>query len=109
MSERDRLYLEHIQECIGRINDYAAPGREHFFKSTMAQDAVMRNFEIIGEAVKRLSDHVLDRTRDIPWHSIAGFRDVLIHDYMRIDLEEVWAAIENDLPDLKEAVDYLLK
>ena len=73
------------------------------------QDAVMRNFEIIGEAVKRLSDTIIAQTQDIPWHSIAGFRDVLIHGYMDVDLNQVWKVIEDDLPNLKEAVDYLLK
>ena len=109
MNERDLLYLGHIQECIQKIQTYTAPGRDHFMTNPQAQDAVMRNFEIIGEAVKRLSDEVLDRTRDIPWHSIAGFRDVLIHGYMDVDLGQVWKVIENDLPNLKEAVDYLLK
>lgn len=109
MNEHDRLYLGHIQECIQKIEAYTAPGREHFLSNDQTQDAVMRNFEIIGEAVKRLSDQVLDRTRDIPWHSIAGFRDVLIHGYMDVDLNQVWKVIERDLPDLKEAVDYLLK
>ena len=109
MNERDRLYLGHIQECIQKIEAYTTPGREHFMSNSLTQDAVMRNFEIIGEAVKRLSDEVLDRTQDVPWREIAGFRNILIHDYMRIELDEVWAAIVNDLPGLKEAVDYLLK
>ena len=109
MSERDRLYLGHIQESIEKIQRYAAPGREHFMANQQAQDAIMRNFEIIGEAVKRLSSEVVNRTQDIPWHSIAGFRDVLIHGYMDVDLNQVWKVIERDLPDLREAVDYLLK
>ena len=74
-----------------------------------AQDAIIRNFEIIGEAVKRLSDQVLDRSEDIPWHQIAGFRNVLIHGYMDVDLDQVWNVIERYLPDLKEATNYLLK
>jgi uncharacterized protein with HEPN domain len=58
---------------------------------------------------KRLSDQVLDRSEDIPWHQIAGFRNVLIHGYMDVDLDQVWNVIERYLPDLKEAVNYLLK
>ena len=109
MNEKDRLYLGHIAECIERIEEYIAPGRDHFMANHQAQDAVIRNFEIIGEAVKRLSDQVLERTQDIPWHQISGFRDVLIHGYMDVDIEQVWNVIERYLPNLKKAVDYLLK
>ena len=105
----DRLYLTHIAECIRRIEEYAAPGRDHFMTNTMMQDAVVRNFEIIGEAAKRLSAGTLDKVPEIPWRRVAGFRDVLIHDYSGVDYEEVWNIIENDLHNLKEAVNYLLK
>ena len=105
----DRLYLTHIAECIRRIEEYAAPGRDHFMTNTMMQDAVVRNFEIIGEAAKRLSPGVLDKVPEIPWRRVAGFRDVLIHDYSGVDYEEVWNIIENELHNLKEAVNYLLE
>jgi uncharacterized protein with HEPN domain len=109
VNEKDRLYLGHIAERIDRIEKYAAPGRNHFMSDDQAQDAIICNFEIIGEAVKRLSDQVLDRSEDIPWHQIAGFRNVLIHGYMDVDLDQVWNVIERYLPDLKEATNYLLK
>jgi len=105
----DRLYLAHIAERIERIEKYAAPGRDHFMSDEQTQDAIMRNFEIIGEAVNRMSDETLERTPDIPWHQIAAFRNVLIHGYMGVKLERVWNVIENDLYNLKEAVHYLLK
>jgi uncharacterized protein with HEPN domain len=107
--ERDRLYLGHIADCIARIEVYTAQGREHFMSSNQVQDAVMRNFEIIGEAVNHISDQTLDQTPDIPWHEIAGFRNVLIHGYMNVDIKQVWNVIENDLFNLKQAVNYLLK
>jgi uncharacterized protein with HEPN domain len=75
----------------------------------MAQDAVERNFEIIGEAAKRLSTGIKQTQDTIPWRRIAGFRDVLIHDYEDIDLDEVWAIIAGDLPPLKIAVVAMLK
>lgn len=109
MIDRDKLYIGHIAECIERIEKYAKPGRDYFMGDTLIQDAVMRNFEIIGEAVRQLSDKTLERTPDIPWHRIAAFRNVLIHGYMNVDLEQVWNVIENDLTNLKEAVNYLLK
>jgi len=109
MMSDDRLYLTHIAECIARIEEYTAQGRDHFMKSHLVQDAVIRNFEIIGEAVNQISDQTLDRTPDIPWHQISAFRNVLIHGYMGINLERVWNVVENDLYNLKEAVNYLLK
>jgi uncharacterized protein with HEPN domain len=75
---------------------------------TLTQDGIIRNFEIIGEAVRNLSGKTLDRTPDIPWHRITAFRNVLIHGYFKVDLEQVWNVIENELCNLKEAVHYLL-
>ena len=105
----DRLYLTHITERIERIERYAAPGRDHFMSDEQAQDAIIRNFEIIGEAVNRISDGTLDRMPDIPWHQIAAFRNMLIHGYMGVKLERVWNVIENDLSNLQAATNYLLK
>ena len=109
MIDDDRLYLTHIAERIARIEKYAAPGREHFMSDNRTQDAVIRNFEIIGEAAKRISTGTLDKVPEIPWRRVSGFRDVLIHDYSGVDYEEVWNIIENELYNLKEAVSYLLK
>lgn len=100
-SPRDSLYLEHIAERIRRIEDAAENGREAFGSSHVLQDAIIRNFEVIGEAVKQLSSKRRDQYSEVPWRRIAGFRDVLIHDYMGVDLNEVWNIIENDLPLLK--------
>jgi uncharacterized protein with HEPN domain len=106
---RDPVYLDHIREAIERISAYSAAGREDFFRNRMAQDAVIRNFEVIGEAVRHLSDSLKDRRPDVPWRRIAGFRNVLIHDYMNVDEEEVWNVVETDLPALRKAVEELLK
>ncbi len=105
----DRLYLTHIKESVERIEEYTRQGHDCFVGSPLIQDAVIRNFEIIGEAVKQISGPTLDKIPEIPWRQISGFRDVLIHDYMGVDLEEVWKVIEDHLPNLKEAVNYLLE
>ena len=68
------------------------------------QDAAIRNLEIIGEAVKRLSDDFKSQYKNIPWRNVAGLRDVLIHDYMGVDLGNVWNVIQQNLPDLKKVV-----
>jgi len=100
----DRLYLIHIVESIERIEEYTREGQEAFMHSPMIQDAVIRNFEIIGEAVKQIPEFLKEERPDIPWRRIAGLRDVLIHQYMSVDLEAVWAVVEGDLPVFKKAV-----
>ncbi len=105
---KDQLYLTHIQQAITRIEEYTAQGREQFINSHLIQDAVMRNFEIIGEAVKQLSDATREKAPHIPWTQIAGFRDVLIHGYMGVDLDEVWSVVDRHLQELKAATNQLL-
>jgi uncharacterized protein with HEPN domain len=74
----------------------------------MMRAAVVRNIEIIGEATKRLPEDVQDREPGIPWKSIAGMRDVVIHDYFEIDDEIVWNVVERELPRLREAIERLM-
>jgi uncharacterized protein with HEPN domain len=86
----DRLYLIHILERIDRIESYVQDGREAFVASPIQQDAVMRNLEVIGEAAKCISEDLKQCNSDIPWRQIAGLRDVLIHQYMGVDITRVW-------------------
>ena len=93
----ERLYLVHMIECGERILSYTESGREPFLQDAKTQDAVIRNFEIIGEAAKRVSQGTQSRAPKIPRERIAGFRDVLIHQYAGVDLTEVWKRVEQDL------------
>ena len=104
MTDDDRLYLGHTADRIGRIERYTVDGRDAFLASTLVQDAVVQSFTVIGEAVKQLSDDARRREPDIPWRRIAGFRDVLIHDYVAVDLDLVWSTAIESLPVLKTAV-----
>ena len=105
----DKLYLIHIAECIERIESYTIQGQEAFKKSSMAQDAVARNFEIIGEAVKRISQTLKQKHPDVPWQRIAGLRDVLIHDYISVDLDEVWSIVQQNVPPFKKKLETILR
>ena len=105
----DRLYLSNIKECIERIESYTIDGREVFLQTTIIQDAVIRNFEIIGEATKRLSPEIRAAYANVTWQQVAGFRDVLIHDYLKVNLNRVWGVIEQNLPELKTTVEAILQ
>lgn len=104
----DSVYLRHIRDAINDIQQYASVDRTTFIGDRMRQDAVIRKLEIIGEAVKKLSDGAKQRSPDIPWKQIAGMRDRLTHDYFGVDLALVWATVEQELPKLKIAVETML-
>jgi uncharacterized protein with HEPN domain len=104
----DGVYLNHILDAITRIESYTSKGKEFFFRENIVQDAVIRNLEIIGEAVKNLSAGLRARHPEIPWARIAGMRDVLIHEYFGVRLQTVWNAVENRLPELKQHIGSLL-
>ena len=101
---RDRLYLQHVAQSIHKIETYVSEGKEKFLGGGLVADAVIRHFEIIGEAVKRLSEDFRESNPAIRWKQIGGFRDVLIHQYFGVDLEQVWNAIVEELPKLKAVI-----
>ncbi len=100
MSERtDRDFLSDIREAIHRISIYVAGmSYETFVADIKTQDAVVRNLEIIGEASKNLSEQVRTECPDIPWKSMAGVRDRLIHHYFGVNLDIVWQIATVELP-----------
>jgi len=108
MKKDSRVYLAHIIECIGWIEEYTREGKSEFLSQKLIQDAVIRNFEIMGEAAKRIPSEYREQHEAIPWRMMTAFRDVLAHDYEGVDLERVWSIIENDLPPLKSAISAIL-
>lgn len=90
------------------MEDYVSVGYQVFISSSHWQDAVIRQLEIIGEATKRLSAELCSRYADIPWRRIAGLRDVLIHDYMGVDIKAVWEITQQNLPVLKARIETIL-
>ena len=101
-------YLGHIQEAIERIHRYVENiGEVAFLRNEMAQDAVIRNFEIIGEASHNIEDHYPCFATDHPELPLAfayQMRNAVAHGYFKVDLEIVWKTIHNDLPGLYERV-----
>ena len=99
------LLLEDILEAIGRIEKYLRnASKEEFLDDQMMQDAVIRNITVIGEIVSRLPGEFTEKYPDIPWPRIRGMRNRLVHDYLGIDLELVWAVTHSDLPPFKEQI-----
>lgn len=105
---KDALYLESIRDCLERISEYTAEGERSFLESRLIQDGVIRNLEVIGEATKNLSPELRESYTSIPWKQMAGMRDVLIHDYLKVNLSRIWQTIEQDLPPLRSTVSEIL-
>jgi uncharacterized protein with HEPN domain len=100
----DTVYLRHIMECIRRIEEDVSEGRERFLRSHTLQDAVIRNLQTMAESTQRISDNLKRSHPEIEWHRIAAFRNVLVHDYLGIDMERIWQITQVDVPELKQAI-----
>ncbi|MHB8482961.1 MAG: HepT-like ribonuclease domain-containing protein [Nitrospiria bacterium] len=113
MSKKRRdhiLFLEDILEAIRKIEEYTKGiSFKKFCENNMAIDAVIRNFEVIGEATKNIPKKIVEKYPDVEWKEAVGFRNILIHDYFGIDLEAVWETIRNNIPPYKKHVTEVLK
>jgi len=105
----ESVYLRHVLRCIERIEEYTSGGRNAFLSSPIVQDATLRNLQTLAESTQRLSESLKAKRKEIDWEALSGFRNVLVHDYLGIDLERVFDSIENDLPGLRAAVESLLR
>lgn len=100
----DLLYLNHIRDALDKIESYIAVGRDVFFTDSHWQDAVIRQLEIIGEATKHLSSSIRERHPNVQWRRISGLRDVLIHNYMGVDISSIWEITQHRLPEFKQTI-----
>ena len=102
--EADRVLLAHMRDCLDRIREYTNGERMRFDASSLVQDAVIRNLQTLTESSQRLSDELKATEPQIPWRELAGFRNVIVHGYLGVDLGAVWLVVEQDLPALDDAV-----
>lgn len=107
--KEDRVYLLSIVESIEQIDSYTQKSKQVYNESRMVRDAVLRNLEIIGEAAKHLSPDLRGKHSAVPWRQVAGLRDVLIHDYLGVDIDEIWNIVVKELPMLKQEVLQMIK
>jgi uncharacterized protein with HEPN domain len=103
----DSVYVAHILECIRRIELNVAEGEDVFRSSLTVQDAVLRNLQTMCESTPRLSVAAKAKHPQVEWRKIAAFRNVLVHEYMGIKVDRVWAIIQEELPSLKQAAEML--
>lgn len=112
MSKRDKtvkVFFSDIVDAIEKIDSYTnALTHEQFVKNDMAKDAVVRNLEIIGEAVKNIPDSIKEKYQGVSWKAIAGMRDKLIHEYFGVSFSIVWETVKNDLPGFKTEIRKIL-
>ena len=104
----DRVYLRHILECLDAVCTYTTEGRVGFLADRKTQKATLRELQELAESTQRLSSALKERHPEVPWDDIVGFRNVLVHDYLGIDLSRIWNVVERDLPALRSAVNAIL-
>jgi uncharacterized protein with HEPN domain len=105
----DRYRLVDILEAIEQVQRYAALGQAAFENQELIQTWIIHHIQIVGEAAARLSDSFHNEHPEIPWAQIAAMRNILVHEYFGVDLEEIWRTVEHDLPDLKRRIQKLLE
>ena len=107
--KEDRVYFEHILLCIEKIEDYTKLERSLYMESTIIQDAVVRNLQVLAESTQRISDRVKTNYPDTEWQAISGFRNILVHDYLGLDLKLIWSVVEKRLPPLRLEIEKMLE
>ena len=101
----NRLYLVHIQECIAKIEEFTKNGKAEYLSDLKTQDAVIRNLQTLCESTQRIPEAWKTAHPEMDWKKMAGFRNVLTHQYLDIDIELVWTIVENYLPNLKVTIE----
>jgi uncharacterized protein with HEPN domain len=110
MSRNESLYLGDIQESCEKILRFTeGMTYKEFIHDDLHFDAVLRNLEVIGEAVKNISEETRIIYPNVKWRKIAGFRDIVAHEYFGVNEETVWDIVKNQVPDLLEIVKTMLE
>lgn len=106
--KENRVYLEHIAQNIAHVQRLASEGKQSFLEDSDRQAAILFYLHTMAESAGRLSDELKAKQSHVGWNQIKGFRNIIVHDYLSVDLDRVWNIIENNLPELFIAVKALL-
>jgi len=110
MTRDPRLYLEDIKQSVAKIQRYThGLSFKEFQDSEMVIDAVVRNFEIIGEATSQMPDSIKEMYPGVPWYKMKGLRNVIAHEYFGVRLLTIWETVQKDLPMLEPQIEKILK
>lgn len=108
MPKKDRFIIDYLNDIRDSINDIEEFTKnisyDDFYADKKTNYAVIRSLEILGEAAKKIPNHIRDEYKNIPWKKIAGMRDVLIHDYFGVDLRMVWNVAIKEIPKIKPGI-----
>ncbi len=107
--KEDAVYLGHILECLDAIAGYVLEGRNGFLSDRKTQKATLRELHELAESTQKLSAALKSRHPEIAWTAIGGFRNVLVHDYLGLNLDRIWEIVERDLPPLRRAIEEMLR
>jgi uncharacterized protein with HEPN domain len=105
----DQERMRDIQEAINKIEKYVAHGKEEFFANELIQSWMLLQLQIIGEAARSMNYTTHEQYPEISWRDIMDFRNLLVHEYFRVDLKLIWQIIERELPPLKQQINSIIE
>ena len=105
----DKERLRDILEAIEKIEKYAKRGKQIFEREELIQIWIIHHLQIIGEASAAMSQNLIEQYSEVPWKDISDFRNILVHEYFRVDTDIVWIVVEKELPDLKVNILKIIK
>jgi len=108
--KNDIIFIEYILDSINAIKEFSKDfNKEKLISIRLNQSAIIREIEIIGEAVKNISENLKEKHHEIEWKDIAGTRDKMIHRYFGVDIDIIWNIIKRDLPDFERKIKIIKK
>jgi len=104
----DKVYLSHMLDMCGRLGSIVGYGLQQFLADHVLQDAALRNLHTLTETSQRLTDELKTAHPEIDWKTLARFRNVVVHDYLGLDLELIWTVMSSDIPELGQRIQAIL-